>query len=299
MEVSLTTKILMGTLTLLLMVGMGSTLTKEAFRSIARHPRAVLVGLASQYGWMPALAALALHLHPMPPGDALGLLIMACMAGGNASNMLTYLARADLALSLSMTAASSIVSIVALPILLAVYVPLVDIGGPAAEFVVPFGGVALTLAIMLVPVPIGMWIRQRRPTVAARLERLGTLSALLLVVAIVVQSASDHVHSLATASPSMLGACLSLVSAGIGMGYATSRVARLPAPQRRAVSLETGVQNMPMALAVITAAFPAEQAATMVRMPTMYATVALLVGGMVTVCFRWTGGEARPPPSGS
>ena len=101
----------------LLMMGMGATLSVDNFRAVLRRPLPVIIGLASQFGWMPAIAwclAVALDLSPVA---AMGLVIMGCSAGGTTSNFFTYLSRADLALSISMTVVSTLVAVVAIPLL--------------------------------------------------------------------------------------------------------------------------------------------------------------------------------------
>ena len=106
MNLSVTETPMMPVFMFLLMPGMGATLSADGFRQILRHPRPALIGLASQYGWMPLIAlVMALTLDLSSP-VALGLIIMGCVAGGPISNFFTYLAHGDLTLSISMTVIS-------------------------------------------------------------------------------------------------------------------------------------------------------------------------------------------------
>ena len=94
---------LIALLLIVLMFGMGATLTWPRFQELARHPRAFLIGTASQFGWMPLLAFALAKLLELPSEAALGLIVMGTCPGGTTSNLFSHLARADVALSISMT----------------------------------------------------------------------------------------------------------------------------------------------------------------------------------------------------
>ncbi|MCA9637098.1 MAG: bile acid:sodium symporter, partial [Myxococcales bacterium] len=143
---------LLGILLIVLMMGLGATLSVANFREILRSPKGPLIGLASQYGWMPLVAfGLAKGLD-LPPAMAVSLIVVGCTPGGTTSNLFTYYAKADVALSISMTALSSVAAIVLMPLTLAAYTgPFTD-----AEFAIPFKSIVVTLAVMLAPMAIGM-----------------------------------------------------------------------------------------------------------------------------------------------
>ena len=275
-------KLLIGALTVVLMVGMGASLTPNDYARVLERPRAVLVGLLSQFGWMPLLAYLAIRVFGLEGTDALGLLVMACASGGNASNMLTYFSRADLALSISMTAVSTLASVVLMPALLYVYAASLS----ARPMEIPYLAVMGTLALMLVPIGAGMWIRQRSVDAAARVERVGAVSGAVLLAVLLVTSVSDQIDLVLTAEDASLLACILVASSGMVLGYLAARTAGLGPRQRRAVSLETGVQNAPLAIAVILATFPAEGQDALLKIPFLYAMTALCIGTVATLVYR-------------
>ena len=275
-------KLLVGALTLVLMVGMGASLTPEDYARALRRPKAVAVGLLSQFGWMPLLAYAAIRWLDLRGTDALGLLLMACTSGGNASNMLTYFSRADLALSISMTAISTLASVLLMPTLLYLYASSLS----ATPMKIPYIAVMGTLVVMLVPIALGMWVRHRSPTTAAKVERIGAISGALLLAVLLITSVSDQIDLLLTAEDASLLACVIVASSGMILGYLAARVAGLGPRQRRAVSLETGVQNAPLAIAVILATFPEAEQDALLKMPFLYAMSALCVGTAATVVYR-------------
>ena len=100
--------LLMPVFMFLLMLGMGATLTADHFRGVLRQPLPVLIGLASQYGWMPLIAIVLTLVLNLSSAIAVGLIILGCTAGGPLSNFFTYIGRGDLALSISMTVVSTL-----------------------------------------------------------------------------------------------------------------------------------------------------------------------------------------------
>ncbi|MFW2388943.1 MAG: bile acid:sodium symporter family protein, partial [Polyangiales bacterium] len=240
-------KALIAALTLVLMVGMGASLQPADYRRALEEPRAILIGLLSQFGWMPLLAYLAIHWLELDGTDALGLLLMACTSGGNASNMLTYFSRADLALSISMTAISTVASVVMMPALLLVY----SASLTQVQMQIPYLAVAGTLLLMLAPIAFGMWVRSRSVSAAKKVERSGAISGVVLLAVLLVTSVSDQIELVLTAKDASLRACFFVATTGMLLGYLVARIAGLAPRQRQAVSLETGVQNAPLAIAVV------------------------------------------------
>src|SRR5688572_10851298 len=145
-------KALIALLLVVLMFGMGTTLTPTRFREVLAHPLAFLIGTASQFIFMPLCAYGLAKLLSLPDAAALGLVIMGACPGGTASNLFTHLARADVALSVSMTAASKLIGIVMMPLCLYVL---------GREFTseslsIPYNEIVTALLVLLVPVAIGM-----------------------------------------------------------------------------------------------------------------------------------------------
>jgi BASS family bile acid:Na+ symporter len=264
------------------MIGIGTTLTIADFRRAVTQPRGVLIGLASQYGWMPLLGYSAARLAELPNEMAVGLMIMTCASGGTASNMFSWFARADIALSVSMTAIASVLSVVAMPLLLAAYAG----GFTTAELQIPYGQIVASLVGMLVPLGLGMALRHFRPGWATKLERPGMISGGLMIGIMLWAGAPDMAANVRAMTGQMLGSCLAVAASGMLLGYLAARLGGLPSPQRRAVAFETGIQNTPVVIAVVLASFPGPLQQPVLHMPLVYAMFVLLLGLVVTVAMR-------------
>lgn len=277
-----TTLVLVAFLTVFLMIGIGTTLTVADFQRAVTQPRGVLIGLASQYGWMPLLGYSAAKLANLPNEMAVGLMVMTCASGGNASNMFSWFARADVALSVSMTAIAAVLSVVAMPLLLAAYAS----GFTTADLQMPYQQIAATLVGMLVPLGLGMAIRHFRPTWASKLERPGMLSGALMLGIVLWAGAPDMVANVQAMTGQMLGSCLAVAASGMLLGYLAARLGGLPSAQRRAVAFETGIQNTPVVIAVVLASFPGPLQQPVLHMPLVYAMFVLVLALVVTVALR-------------
>lgn len=275
-------KALLAILLLVLMTGMGATLTPKSFRDVASRPKGVVIGLASQFGWMPLIAFALAQTLGLTPALAIGLIIVGCTPGGTTSNLFAYYSRADVALSISMTVVSTVVAVVAMPLLIAFYASSVD----GLAFDVPLGSIATTLALVLVPVGIGMAIRAKSEVAAKRAERLGSWSGAAVLVVLIASSVWRN-QSLFKEIP--LGgylAALLLGVIGLVAGYAMSALLRLPERQRRAVALETGIQNSPLAFAIVISALPEAMQEEAIRLPMLYALFVLLSASAASWLFQ-------------
>jgi len=180
----------------LLMMGMGSTLSPGSFRQLLKQPAPALIGLASQYGWMPLIAwGLALTLNLSPP-IALGLIIMGCVSGGPISNFFTYIARGDLSLSVSMTVISTLSGFLMIPLMLSIYAASLFAAVGDGNLAIPHGKIITTLLIITVPVVLGMILRSRSRIWARRMERGGMVAGLAIIAVIVAGVLFRHSDTL-------------------------------------------------------------------------------------------------------
>jgi len=231
---------------------------------------------------MPLLGYSAAKLADLPNEMAVGLMIMTCASGGNASNLFSWFARADVALSVSMTAIAAVLSVVAMPLLLVAYASAFT----TADLQMPYQQIVATLAGMLIPLGLGMAIRHFRPGWASKLERPGMLSGALMLAIVFWAGAPDMVANVEAMTGQMLGSCLAVAASGMLLGYLAARLGGLPRAQRRAVAFETGIQNTPVVIAVVLASFPGPLQQSVLHMPLVYAMFALLLGLVVTVALR-------------
>ncbi|MFN9622605.1 MAG: bile acid:sodium symporter family protein [Cyanobacteriota bacterium] len=236
-----------------IMLGMGLGLVPEDFRRILREPKAITAGLFGQMVALPLIGVLIVWLLPLPPPIAVGLLVVAICPGGPTSNLITYLARGDVALSVSLTALSSLLTVVTIPVL--AHLALRLLMGRATEMDLPIGGTMLQiLLITLVPIAIGMALRQRWPAIALRLEprvsRLATGLLALIILLLLVREGHRLPEFIWKAG---LGVVL-LNGLGTLMGFLLGRWGGLPPAQQICLAVEVGIQNCTLAIA-ITAGF--------------------------------------------
>ena len=207
--------ILLGALLVLLMAGMGASLTLADFREVLRRPRGPLIGLLSQYGWMPLIAFGLCRALSLPDDLAISLIVVGCTPGGTTSNLFTYFAGADVALSVSMTTLSTIAAVALMPLTLWIYA-----SGYASESLkIPYGNITSTLAVMLVPLALGMFLRARRPGAAAVVERLGGLAGLAVLVLLIATGIYNNLGLLGATTGTMYVAAGGLGLLGFGLGW--------------------------------------------------------------------------------
>jgi bile acid transporter len=275
---------LIALLLVVLMFGMGATLTVSRFREVLAHPRAFLIGTASQFGFMPLLAFALAKALELPDEAALGLVVMGTCPGGTTSNLFAHLARADVALSISMTAASKLLGVVMMPLCLYLYArPFTSAAMP-----IPYGDIVKTLVVLLAPVALAMYLRTRLGEGFARIaEKVGSMSGLTLLAAIASITVLRNAHLFATISAPMYVAAIALGASGMLFGALVSRLFGLPTAARRTVSFETGVQNSPLCFALLALSFPNQGGElSILRLPLLYSLFVLIEASLATLLYR-------------
>jgi bile acid:Na+ symporter, BASS family len=244
-----------------IMIGIGLTLTTGDFRREARQPKSAVIGSLGQLLLMPVLGFAIAALLSLPPAIAVGLVIVAACPGGTTSNLVAYLCRANVALSIVLTVVASLVTILTLPIA----ANLALRWQPTASDVaisVPLGRtIALLVGIVLVPVAIGMTVRRRSPARAAALETFvsafGAIILIALIVGIAISVRDEFWELLAAAGP----ASLLLNVAGIGTGVALGALARVPKGDRLTFGVELGIKNSTLGILIAATVIGSERMA--------------------------------------
>lgn len=283
-----------------IMVGIGLTLTADDFRREARAPRGALVVSAAQLLLMPLLGFAVVALLDLSPAIAVGVVIAAACPGGSTSNLIAYLARANVALSIVLTVLASVGTILTLPFFVGLALDQQS-GVDEVAVSMPLGPtVALLLGVVLVPVTLGMLVRRRAPHRAARLERavsaFGGAVLVLLILGIAYSVRDRFGELLADAGP----AALLLNLGGLVVGFAVATAARLPRADRLTASIELGVKNTTIGILIAVTVIGSEDMAvpSAVYGLLMYLSAAALVTyGRRTLPApqRVLGGSARGP----
>ncbi|MBN8431941.1 bile acid:sodium symporter family protein [Microbulbifer salipaludis] len=241
-----------------MMFGVSLGLRKADFARVFRRPVAPLTGLVAQFLLLPAITCLATWALNISPGLALGMILVSCCPGGTFSNVMTWIGRANVATSVSMTAVSSVAAVVMTPFNFALYGSLNPHTREALQAIaLPAENMVMMVVLVLaLPMALGMIAGARWPRFAARSEPFFRAASLLVFLLFVVISFSKHWHT----ALQIAGAVLVLVVAhnaiAFLIGDLASRAARLPQGDRRAVTMEVGIQNSGLALAILFTFYP-------------------------------------------
>lgn len=232
----------------LIMGTLGLSLTPADFERIFTRPRGVLIGLANLLLLSPLLAFAIADLYGLQAAFAVGLVLLGASPGGTLANLLTHLARGDTALSISMTAISSIAAVVTVPLFLTAAVNHFD--SSVGHEVGMLGVVARVFGITVVPLSIGMWLRRRSPAWAIAIEPKAKRIAFAAFVAVVGGTVVSEFDRVTDDFAALALATLSLNVAAMSASFAIARLARLDQRQSTAISMELGIHNAALAIAV-------------------------------------------------
>ncbi|WP_229053841.1 bile acid:sodium symporter family protein [Aeromicrobium sp. Leaf350] len=230
-----------------IMFGLGLSLTTDDFVRVARSPKAVVVALVLQILVLPFVAFGLVTAFDLDPLLAVGVMLLAASPGGTTANLFSHLFRGDVALNVTLTAVNSVLAAVTIPLITNVAIGYFDADG---ELGLQLGKVVQVIAIVLVPVAIGMLVRSRNPAVAARADRPVRIFSIVVLVAVSVgailgerENIGDYVEQVG-----IVAGLFCLIS--LSLGYLGARVLRLDHAQAVASSMEIGIHNTTIALTI-------------------------------------------------
>ncbi len=230
------------------MFGMGLTLSPADFAQVARHPREVAVGVLAQFTIMPLVAFALTRLFAMPPEVAAGVVLVGCCPGGTASNVMTYLAKGDVALSVTLTTVSTLLAPFATPalvwLLASQYLP-VDAASMLMSIV----------KVILVPLALGAAIKSVFPRAGAWLQAGMPVASAALVVTIIAAVVAANQPKLAQGGLLIVAVVAAHNVVGMLVGYAASHAAGMSLAQRKTLAIEVGMQNSGLGAALAQAHF--------------------------------------------
>ena len=238
-----------------IMFGMGLTLKPEDFRVVFSRPRDVLVGCLAQFTVMPLLAYLLVRVFRLEPALAIGVILVGCCPGGTASNVITYLAKGDLALSVGMTAVSTLLAPVLTPLLVWL------LAGETVDVDV-IGMLLSILWVVILPIVLGLLVKRVWPrTTEKAAGYLPALSSLAICVIVLIVIAANA-HKLLDGGWVILLVIVLHNVCGLAAGYLIGSMLHLSPAKRRAISVEVGMQNSGLASSLATLHFAAYPLAT-------------------------------------
>ena len=234
----------------IVMFGMGMTLKLADFKVVFTKPKAVVVGILAQFVIMPVLAFLLTMVFQLPPELAVGVILVGSCPGGTSSNVMTYLAKGDVALSVGMTACTTVMEPIVTPLLVLLF----------AGQTVDVNVVDMFLSIVqvvLVPIALGFLINyffeKAAQAASAVLPLVSVIGISLIIMAVVAANQAK----LLTVGPLVIAVVMLHNLLGYALGYLTGRALRLSKAQMRTLSIEVGMQNSGLATSLATVHFAA------------------------------------------
>ena len=276
---------------LIIMFGLGAGLTPKDFALALRRPWGLFIGWITQFGIMPLTAYLLIVSVLLPFSDtddillvALGALIMGSVPAGTTSNLFTYFSKGNLALSVTMTVNSTLWAFLMTPAALFVYSNFL---GLDESLSIEFGELAIVIVGLIIPVALGMLIRKFSSNVGAVLELVGSVVGLLFIPFLIAIWVPRNWELLLTTQWPTYVVAIGLGLTGITVAYYFSKLLRLHPMNARTVALETGINNGPLAIAVIVAVYIDNPGLYQILLvPALYSLFIVVISTGVTLVFR-------------
>ncbi|MEL4764210.1 bile acid:sodium symporter family protein [Acinetobacter baumannii] len=234
----------------IIMLGMGMTMTVDDFKGVLQSPKAVLIGVVAQFVVMPGLAFILCKLFNLPPEIAVGVILVGCCPGGTASNVITYMAKGNVALSVACTSVSTLLAPVLTPAifyLLASQWLKID---AASRFI-------SILQVVLLPIVIGLilrtWLKRQVESYIQVMPLVSVIAIVAIVAAIIGGSKAAILQS------GLLILAVVILHNGLGylLGFTAARFFKLPYADSKAIAIEVGMQNSGLGVALAAVHFAA------------------------------------------
>lgn len=267
----------------IIMLGMGLTISPSSFLAITRAPRAVIIGAAAQYTLMPILATIVTRVLSLPPALAAGVILVGVCPGGAASNVVCLLAGADVALSVVLTLVSTLLSVLLIPTLMQLL----------AGTIVPvnvFGLLMSTLQVVLAPLMIGAILNRSFPRAVKAASAVLPLVSVLAIVTICGAVVAANASALLSVGPRIIAAVAAMHALGGITGYLVGSLSGLPSNACRTISVEVMMQNSTLAVSLANLHF----ANPLTAVPgAISATLHSVFGSILAGFWRWRDRHAR------
>jgi BASS family bile acid:Na+ symporter len=231
----------------IIMFGLGLSLTVDDFRRVARTPKAVAVALVLQILVLPVIAFGLVIAFDLEPLLAVGVMLLAASPGGTTANLFSHLFRGDVALNVTLTAINSVLAAVSIPLITNLAISYFDADG---ELGLQFTKVVQVIAIVLIPVGIGMTVRRRSQAFAARADKPVRIFSIVVLVVVAVGALLGERENLPDYVRQVGVVTALFCAASLGLGYAVARLLRLDERQAIACSMEIGIHNTTIALTI-------------------------------------------------
>ena len=278
-------------LVVIIMFGLGAGLTPKDFGLALRRPWGLVIGWATQFLIMPLVTYLLIISVLLPFSTvegilfvALGALIMGSVPAGTTSNLFTYFSKGNVALSVTMTVNSTLWAFIMTPAALFIYSNLL---GLDESLSVPFSELALVIVGLIIPVGLGMILRRYSANVGAVIELIGSVVGLLFIPFLIIIWVPRNWQLLLTTEWPTYVIAIGMGIVGITVAYLIAKAIRLHPMNARTISLETGINNGPLAIAVVVAVYADNAGLDQILLvPALYSLFIVLISTAVTLVFR-------------
>ncbi len=264
---------------IIIMFGMGLSLVKEDFTRLLKKPRAVIIGLLNQIILLPLVALLLATALGVSTEIAVGIMILAACPGGPTSNLITHLAKGDTGLSVSLTSANSLITIFTIPFIVDFALTYFSDAQEVIQ-IDKLKTIAQIFIIVIIPVSLGMLLKRSKPAFADKMNKpvkiASGLVLFLVIIGLILKKKADLIPYLQQAGI----AALVLNLATMFVGYTTAKLAKLGPAQSITISIESGIQNGTMAIAIASGILMNENYAIA---PAVYSLIMFVTGGFLIV----------------
>lgn len=260
---------------------MGLTLVIDDFKRVIKYPKAVSVGLFNQLILLPLIAFGLAILFNLTPAIAVGLMILAACPGGVTSNLITYVSKGDTALSITLTAIGSFITVITIPMIISFSLIYFLADDQSVQLNV-LQTIAQVFGITVLPVSIGMFIRDRKPDFAKRMERPSKIASTVIFLVILLGIILANKHLLVSSIKSVGAVTLLLNLITMGLGFLAAKIFKLNFAQSLTITIESGIQNGTLALVIATTIL---KNAEMTLAPAIYSLIMFITGGLLMAYF--------------
>lgn len=263
------------------MIGIGCSIEKDALKNIHTQKLNIGIGLFLQYISMPLITLILCNLTNLDSDTTSVLLLISCCPGGTTSNMFTYFSKANVELSITLTSITTTLAFLMTPLLLGIY------GGNAdTKIIVPLGQLIAILLSILFPIFLGLFIKRRSASLALKVESIGSKIGTLSIV-IMIYIWRPKLYRILRVQDTTLFLTIGLISTiGILIGLLIATILKCTIPSRIALAFETGIQNAPLAFAIITLSFPQELTIKYGWIPLVYGALSVATAISYCLIFR-------------
>jgi BASS family bile acid:Na+ symporter len=234
----------------IIMLGLGLSLTIDDFKRVAQYPKAVALALACQMFLLPVVCFFIAKLFGLSPVMAVGLMLLSATPGGATANLYSHLSHGDVVLNITLTAVNSVLSLFTLPFI--INFSLEAFMGEGRYIPLQFGKVISVFAIVLLPVILGMWIRQKSPNLSERMNKPVRIFSVLFLLFIILFLIVEQYGRISAYVPLIGGAALAFNLCSLAIGYFVPLLFRIPQKQSIAIGMEIGIHNGTLAIAIAT-----------------------------------------------